>query len=253
MSFIFRLLVLLCLGLGMFTSYGYSLPRILFDESHAQQFLIGKSGPLDLSKMADMFRAEGYQVDALTGPLSETELSETAVLVISGPFMPVNNNEVQIIHDFVAKGGGLAVMLHIAPPVRSLLHALEVDYTNGTLREMQGLINDEPLNFRVTNLAEHPVTSGLERFSVYGAWALRGTAPHVSVLAQTSQHGWVDLDRNNELSNRDAVQIFGVAVAGELGQGRYVVFGDDALFQNQFLDPENQQLALQMIRWLSFR
>jgi hypothetical protein len=229
------------------------MPRVLFDESHAQQFLIGQKGPLDLSKMADVFRAEGYQVDALSGPLSLEELSDTVVLVISGPFMSINDNEVQIIRTFVANGGGLAVMLHIAPPARSLLHELDVDYTNGTLREMQGLINDEPLNFLVTDLAEHPVTSGLERFSVYGSWALRGTAPHVSVVAQTSQHGWVDLDRNNELSNRDAVQTFGVAVAGELGQGRYVVFGDDALFQNQFLDPENQQLALQAIRWLSFR
>ena len=93
--------------------------------------------------------------------------------------------------------------------------------------------------------------AGLDSFSLYGAWALRGTASHSQIIAETSQHGWVDLDHDNQLSEEDAVQQFGVAVAGEAGAGRYVVFGDDAIFQNQFFDEPNRQLALQMIRWLT--
>ncbi len=39
-------------------------------------------------------------------------------------------------------------------------------------------------------------------------------------------------------------------VAGTAGQGRFVVCGDDALFQNRFLDADNQLLANQLVRWL---
>ena len=142
-------------------------------------------------------------------------------------------------------------MLHIAPPARDLMHRLDVDYTNGTLRETTGVIGGNPLNFRVENFAEHPLTSDLEAFSVYGSWALRATASHVSILAETTRHGWVDLDQNNQLSKNDAMQTFGVLAAGELGQGRYVVLGDDAVFQNQFLDSDNRKLAINMMNWLS--
>ena len=141
-------------------------------------------------------------------------------------------------------------MLHIAPPVRALLHRLDVDFTNGTLRETNQTIDDNPLNFKVGIMADHAVTAGLENFSVYGAWALRGTAPHTMILAETSSHGWVDLDRNNQLTEGDAVQMFGVMVAGKIGRGRYVVLGDDAVFQNRFLDESNRQLAIQLINWL---
>lgn len=228
-------------------------PLVLFDESHAQQFLVGGEGPLDLSGLGELLRTDGYAVEQQAGPLTPEALARADVLVMSGPFKPLDDAELQAVMNFIDGGGGLAVMLHIAPPVGPLLERLEVDYTNGTLRESALVIGDNPLNFQVVDLVEHPLTAGLEGFSLYGAWALRGTAPHVRVLAETGERSWVDLDRNNQLSSSDAVQKFGVMVAGELGRGRYVVFGDDALFQNRFLDGPNRQLALNLVRWLSFR
>ena len=82
---------------------------------------------------------------------------------------------------------------------------------------------------------------------------MRGTAPHTTVLAASSPKGWVDLDRDDKFSARDAAQQFGVMVAGEMGSGRYVVVGDDAVFQNRFLDEANRQLALQLVKWLAPR
>jgi len=46
------------------------------------------------------------------------------------------------------------------------------------------------------------------------------------------------------------MQPFGVVVVGHLGQGRYVVFGDDALFQNRFFDESNRRLAINLVNWL---
>ncbi|HXQ23784.1 MAG TPA: hypothetical protein VN812_19045, partial [Candidatus Acidoferrales bacterium] len=49
----------------------------------------------------------------------------------------------------------------------------------------------------------------------------------------------------------DAVQSFGVLVAGQLGLGRFAIFGDDALFQNQFLMGGNVVLARNLVAWLT--
>ncbi len=251
MHFILRIIFLCSLIVSPYTSYCFAAPVVLFDEGHAQQFLTGKSGDLDLSDLAAFYQAHGAVVTSSVEELSKDSLAAVDVLVISGPFRPLSGTEVEAVVEFIHAGGGLAVLLHIAPPVSDLLQRLEVDYTNGTLREARDVIGDNPQNFKVTSLTEHPLTAGLESFSLYGAWALRGTAAYSVVLAETGEKSWVDLDRDRKLSSNDAVQAFGVMVAGEIGEGRYVVVGDDALFQNRFLDDSNRQLAMNIVDWLS--
>ena len=253
MHFILRVIFLCSLIVSPYTSYCFAAPVVLFDEGHAQQFLTGKSGALDLSELASLYQEQGAVVTSSVEELSKDSLAAVDVLVISGPFRPLSGAEVEAVVEFIHTGGGLAVLLHIASPVSDLLRLLEVDYTNGTLRETRDVIGDNPQNFKLTSLAEHPLTDGLESFSLYGAWALRGTAPHSVILAETGEKSWVDLDRDRKFSSNDAVQPFGVMVAGEIGQGRYVVIGDDALFQNRFLDNANRQLAVNLVDWLSRR
>ena len=253
MLFCLRTLFVASVAVCCLAAVSVAAPIVLFDEAHSQQFLVGQSGPLDLSELARLYQSEGFTVVSHSDALNEEVLASVDVLILSGAFRPLSNAELEAVIDFIGAGGGLAVMLHIAPPVRDLLHRLEVDFTNGTLREGRQLIEDNPLNFKINVLADHPVTTGLKSFSVYGAWALRGTASHTTIVAETTQHGWVDLNHDNQLSEGDAVQNFGVMVAGEAGKGRYVVLGDDAIFQNRFLDEPNRQLALQLIRWLASR
>jgi hypothetical protein len=70
------------------------------------------------------------------------------------------------------------------------------------------------------------------------------------MVAHTSAHGWVDLNRDGQMNAADAVGTFGLMAAGSFGRGRYVVIGDDALFQNRFLDANNRLLADRLARWL---
>lgn len=76
------------------------------------------------------------------------------------------------------------------------------------------------------------------------------TAASAKIVASTSPKGWVDFNGDKKLSNGDIMQSFGVVVVGEIGAGRFVVFGDDAIFQNKFLDASNRQLAKNLARWL---
>ena len=226
--------------------------RVLFDQGHGQAFTIEKEGELQLGRLASLFRAAGCQAESTTGVLTPSSLVEVDALIISGAFKPLAEAELAAIGQFLHQGGRLAVMLHIAPPLSPLLGKLGVVSANGVVREgeLSRLIGGEPLNFRVDNLAKHPLTDGLEFLSLYGGWPLLPEGEHVRSIASTGPTAWVDLNRDEQLSLKDAVQEFSVVVAGPVGQGEFAVFADDAIFQNRFLTDENEKLAENLVRWL---
>jgi uncharacterized protein DUF4350 len=242
-------LLLLCLALPALTEAA-DLPLLLFDQGHGQRFVIEEPGKLHLSRLAEACANAGFRVASTTKPLTGQTLAEAQALIISGPFAAFTPGEVASIDQFVARGGRLAIMLHIGQPVAELLHHLQVDVSNHVLQERQNIIGSDPKNFQVTQLSTHPLTAGIEHFSLYGGWALMNLDDSARIIAQTSPQAWVDLDGDRQLTTNDAVQAFGVVVAGTSGQGRFAVFGDDAIFQNQFLDDANLQLARNLAQWL---
>ena len=140
-------------------------------------------------------------------------------------------------------------MLHIGSPFSELLRRLEVDFTNYVLYEQENIIDNDPRNFQIKALQTNPLFAAMEHFSLYGGWALMNTAPSARLIASTTSKGWVDLNGDKKLSKGDVVQAFGVVAVGESGAGRFVVFGDDAIFQNRFLDESNRQLAKNLAQW----
>jgi hypothetical protein len=118
------------------------------------------------------------------------------------------------------------------------------------VQEGEHLLAGRPTEFSVEDLASHPLLQGLTSFRVYGAWALLGRGETVQELARTSGQAWLDLDQDGRPGGRDPVRAFPLLVSGRLGQGTFVVFGDDALFQNRFLAGENLQLAKNLAAWL---
>jgi hypothetical protein len=228
-------------------------PRILFDEGHGQRFSADRSGELDLSGLASVFVQKGSTVITTHEQLSAGTLSGADVLVISGPFSPLSEQEIAAVMDFVGQGKSLAVMLHIGGPVVQLLLGLGVDVSNGVINEQKSMIGADPHNFQVSDLRKHQINRGLKKFSAYGVWAVMSFKDNSEIIAFTSPYAWVDLDGNGQLSAADAVQAFGVVVAGDLGKGRFAVFGDDAVFQNKFLTGDNLALARNLADWLTGR
>lgn len=225
-------------------------PVVLFDQGHGQQFLIHNNRPLDLSDLAILFSKEDFDVQASKEPITEKSLKKVDILVVSGPFAPFTEPETRAITSFVENGGRLCIMLHIASPAAELLKQLGVAISNGSIREQTNLTGNDPRNFKITTLEQHPLNAGLTGFNVYGCWALLNTRDNAQVLALTSPTAWIDLNMDNKLSPGDAMQPLGVMVTGSYGKGAFVVFGDDAIFQNQFLKEENEQLAKNLISWL---
>lgn len=244
-----RLVFVIVLLTGALAAQGAAARTILFDTGHGERFQIGEKGPLQLSGLAETFRANGAQIATLQQPISDESLAAADGLVISGAFAPLGPEEILALGRFMYRGGRLAVMLHIAPPLASLLDALRISYTNGVIREREQIVEDEPINFRVNRLGSHPVLEGLHEFSLYGAWGLMNRDDSTRIIAATGPHAWIDLDRS-QVQKKEETASFGVAVAGEIGKGGFLVFGDDAIFQNKFLDENNRMLAANLAVWL---
>lgn len=242
------LTALLCVLSGQVHSH--AAPVILFDQSHDQRFVIEKDEPLHLYSLAAIMKGEGADVKSSKEPLSDALLANVNALVISGPFQPLTAQEVEAVLRFIERGGRAVFMLHIGMPFAELLHKLEVDFTNLPLFEQENIIDGNSKNFQVKSLEAGELFSSMDHFSAYGVWALMNTAPTARIVASTSPKAWVDLNGDGKLSRGDVMQQFGVAIMGEYGAGRFVVFGDDAIFQNRFLDEGNTKLAKNLARWL---
>jgi hypothetical protein len=246
------LMLLLCPVLVLLSphpSHGHK-PLVLFDQGHGQRFAVEDSNPLGLSRLAEVLREEGAQVGTLTGRIDNASLAAAKALVISGPFASFEEPEVEAIAAFVMRGGRVTIMLHIAPPATSLLDGLGVTSSMGVINEVEATIGDVALNFYVLRMERHPLTSGLKNFAVYGGWAVQNMGRNAIVIARTGPGAWLDANGNRVYDLGEPVESMGVVVAGRAGSGSFLVFGDDAIFQNKFLEGSNLALARNLAEWL---
>lgn len=228
-------------------------PAVLFDQGHSEVFVIEKEGGLNLSELAGLFREGGWDVRSTNQPLSAESLTGIDALVISGPFAQFIPSEADAIKAFAERGGRVAIMLHIAPPLKPILDLLGVATTNGSVHEVENVIGGDGKDFRVTRLEPHPITKGLSGFAVYGTWGLMTTGDNVRITAMTGPQAWVDHNKDKKFSAGDASGEFGIIVTGRIGRGEYAVFGDDAIFQNKYLKDENTLLGKNLQAWLKGR
>ena len=229
---------------------GEKNPVVMFDQGHGQKFLIEKEGDLQLSKLAALFKDEGYRVKSGTSLITDESMQGVSVLVISGAFAPLTSAEVDALMRFLGAGGRLCIMLHIPQPYAGLMSRLQIFASNGVILEREHLINDQPKDFFVVNLDKHPITEGIRKIGVHGGWALISDGRQGKIIARTGSRAWIDLNRDGKFNGTDAEQSFGVAVTGSYGKGRYIIFGDDAIFQNRFLETENMAFGRNLVKWL---
>ena len=241
---------LLFLSLFVFGSPCFAR-TLMVDQGHGQAFLIENNGPLDLSDLAEIFTDQGFELKVnATNPFQDTSFAGIDALVISGPFLPLTGDETNSIIQFINDGGKLCLMLHIPSPASTLLKKLGVAVSFTPINERENLLGTNIKDFSVVSLQPHPITEGLQSFKVYGIWGVMSDNDYSSVIASASSKSWVDMNKNNTLDEGDGVYPYGLVVTGNIGKGSFVVFGDDAIFQNQFINAENKQLAINLAKWL---
>lgn len=227
------------------------MPVALFDQGHGQRFIVERKDRLDLSTMADVFVAQGYTVRGTYGELTPERLKDVDALIISGPLSAITEAEAANILSMLDRGGSLAVMMHIAPTLAPLMDRLGVAATRGSINETSSfLINSDAKNFYAEGLAGHPLFEGVNMFDLYGSWGLIAAREGVTILARTSNGAWVDENLDGIYNEGEARGELGLVAEGMAGKGRFVVFGDDAIFQNIFIVDDNLALARNLAKWL---
>lgn len=249
MAGIIKLMSILVLACLTYAVPAEAAGQVLFDTGHGEPFKADAAGELQLSGLAEALRASGAEVGTIDQPFSDAALVNVRALVVSGPFAPLHPAEIDAVVRFMERGGKVAVMLHIAPPMAPLLNRLKIGHTNGAILERQNVIDNDPLRFKVERLADHPVLNGLQDFALHGTWGLVNRDESVRVIAATGPQAWIDLNRD-KVQAKEETAAFGVAVAGEVGEGGFIVFGDDAVFQNRYLEGNNKILAANLAEWL---
>jgi hypothetical protein len=223
-----------------------NVKTVLFDEGHGQLFKTGDSEALGLSKLSEIFLNDDWVVKTSDKELTDRQLKGIDILVISGAFKSISQSEIKAIVNFLDRGGKLSVMLHIGPPVTDLLHTLGVSISNGVIHEVGEVVEGHDIDFRVRDLVEHDLTNALKDYIIYGGWALLPREQHVNAIAETSENAWIDLNGDKEA---DAQQKFATIVVGTIGSGEFVIFSDDAIFQNNFLKGNNLLLGQNLVKW----
>jgi len=249
-----RFILFLCIGLFLLSLAVVQAEAekrtVIFDQGHGQKFVIEKEGDLQLSGFSGLLKKEGYDVKVNAVRINDAALNTADVLLISGAFQPFSPEEINAIIRFLERGGKLCVMLHIPQPLTGLMNRLKVYASNGVIQEQENTINNAPKEFFITDMEKHEITKGLKKIGVHGAWALMTESTTAQIIARTGPKAWIDLNGDGKFNETDARQSFGVVIAGALGKGRYIIFGDDAIFQNKFLDQENMPLGKNLADWM---
>lgn len=92
-----------------------------------------------------MFREVNINVLSIKETFEKENLSQAKALIISGPFKPLSEKEIDVLKDYVKEGGGLFVMLHISSPAQKLFETFGVEITKGAISEKENFLNKKQI------------------------------------------------------------------------------------------------------------
>lgn len=249
---------------------------VAFVEGHGERSALGQANH-DLGHFAQQLRSRGFRLQPLN--LAETRAipDNTAVLVIAGPTAPFLPGELQLVLDYLERGGSLLWLADPGQPpgLEQLARALGIDLPPGTVIDLAGQllgINDPTVALVTASLyGEHPAVAGFAYSTIFPAagaiGAIAGSDWRMQALLGTGNHTWletgplsgaVELDAASDLEGpltigvaleRERQQEAGAAPRGQ----RVVVIADGDFLANTYIaNTGNLELGLRLVNWLSF-
>lgn len=227
--------------------------QVVFDLSHKEIFSPESTEEMGYSVFYNMFKEKGFAVETNNSVVDQKLLQNTQILVYAGPMTPFSAEEIQNLKQYLYEGGGLLVLLHISQPAIPLLNSFDMQPTVAVVKERNNLIDNHLENFYIVDLQDkHNLFTKVDKLALFGSWGLRSVGDKAKMIAWTSQDAWADMNKDNQPSNDELVQKFGVIGVSEYGQGRFVVIADDAPLINKFINEEdNRTFGNNLIRWLN--
>lgn len=248
---------------------------LAFVEGHGERNPLGKSNH-DLGEWGRQISNRGFKIQPLNLARTGAIPDNTTVIVIAGPLVNYLPGEVELIVNYLARGGNL---LWLAEPnniygLDALAGYLGIEFPKGAVIDFAGQligVNDPRIVLVTEQLyGDHPALEGFKFSTLFpmttmisardqGSWKLRP-------LIRTGDHTWQE---TGELkgdvgfdADTDTRGPFNIAISlerkltadqpGEPRQQRIIVAGDGDFLANTYIgNSGNLELGMRLINWLS--
>lgn len=192
----------------------------------------------------------------------------TNLLVLSMPAVSLMSGELEVIKQYIDKGGNLLVLLEPnKPQLDSVLQQLGIRVLDGVLVDGKAQVHglNDPSFVVVSEYLKHPITKGFQMTTVFpkvAALEPEKTSPfEVMPILISSKQSWTELSELSGKIRYDAgskEQIgplyFGYALTRDFDktkQQRVVVLGDGDFLSNTYLgNVGNLDFGFKVIHWL---
>ena len=248
---------------------------LAFIEGHGERNPLGKSNH-DLGEWGRQISNRGFKIQPLNLARTGAIPDNTTVLVIAGPLVNYLPGEVELIINYLARGGNL---LWLAEPnnnygLDALAHYLGIEFPKGAVIDFAGQlvgVNDPRIVLVTEQLyGDHPALAGFGFSTLFpmatmissrdqDSWKLRP-------LVATGDHTWQE---TGELkgdvgfdAGTDSRGPLNIAISlerkiiteqpGGPRQQRIIVAGDGDFLANTYIgNSGNLELGMRLINWLS--
>lgn len=204
-------------------------------------FTFSWEGTSDLRGAADASDAD-LQIVTDTAQYGDQPANNTVAFVLS-PDQPYTGEEREQLRTFVENGGTLVVADAFGQHSNALLADVGASarFNGDPLRDEQEYYRSPALPV-ATNVSDHPYVAQSESITIN-----RGTVVEpgqATVLAASSEYGYLDTNRNEELDETETLGSYPVVTAEEVGDGEVVAVSDPSAFINAMLErPGNEAFA----------
>lgn len=250
---------------------------IAYVEGHGERNALGDANH-DMGDWVKQLFNQGYRVQPIN--LGETQAipDNTSILVIASPRIEYLPGELNLILDYINRGGNL-LWLHEPGPLYkldALQELLSLRFVKGAIIDYAGQligINDPTISLVTKTLySPHPITEGFEYttlFPMAGAIELLESDKwNARPILGTGDHTWSEtaklegeVEFNNDSDTLGPLTI-GISLEREVDsehgdelvtkQQRIVVMGDGDFLSNTYLaNSGNNELGTRLINWLS--
>ncbi|OIB55769.1 DUF4350 domain-containing protein [Natrialba sp. SSL1] len=171
--------------------------------------------------------------------------NETVAVVVA-PDDPYTGDDAVRVAQFVADGGTLVVLENFGTNGNQLLADV------GAETRVDGeLLRDHRSNYRgpsmpiATGVANHTYTSDVEQLTLNYAASVESQTG--TVLVETSDTAYRDLNRDGELNDDEEPGAYPVATVETVGSGQVITVGDPSIAINAMIDEPDNAAFLQAI------
>jgi ABC-type uncharacterized transport system involved in gliding motility auxiliary subunit len=244
--------------------------KIVFLSGHGERRFDGQANH-DMGEWGKQMIAKGFKMEALTLTTDQKIPDDTAVLVIASPQVKLLAGEVNLIQDYVKKGGNLIWLNEPGEKdgLQPLAEQLGIGFVPGTLVDPTGqMLGIKNAAFIVVaEYPRHPVTEELTTLTLFPeAHAINmvndkwQSTPLLRSLGRSwsetgTMQGSVSFDKEKDIPGPLTI---GMLLTRDQGEGdnkhqqRVAVIGDGDFLANSFIgNGANQDLGSRLLNWLS--